>query len=796
MILDAARVFRFLAARPGFGAVVLVTLALGIGAPTAVFSVVHAVLLRPLPYPEADRLVQFRMEARTPRGTIAFDAVPASAAIDWASQSATLAALSLYNDRALTLSTPDGPRRLNGIAATPNLFELLGIPPAIGRPFAAASRDTREVVLSHRTWREYFASSPSIVGTSIVFDGEPYRVTGVMPEWFRFPSAEAAFWVPVLFDAGGSRGMLQPAIARLRPDATLPAVLEEGRRMVAEGGDGRVEHTLLVRSLQDQLVGGVTRVLWILLGAVTVVAIIATTNVALLLLVRGAGRAHEFSIRLALGAGRGQLARQLFIEAAMLALIGGVAGVALAAVLLRVLLRFAPPEIPRLEEVTLNAPVLAFALAVTAVASVVFGMLSAGRTLAIDPVRSLGGADREESRLFSGRSVHRRMNVLAAAELALTMVLLVGAGLLLRSFVALVLVDQGFTSRGALALRVSLPSSRYPGEAARFAFHDRLLERLKQLPNVEAAGLITSMPNRQATGRFDFAANELPPLNPFNTETAEVRMASDGFFEAMGIRLRGGRAFTAADRPGAEPVVILSEQLARKYFPDRDAVGQVLYSHAAGTVRVVGVAANVRPAAGGDPSPSVYLPLRQNSGSLQWQSAMNVIVRGRNPAAIATDVRTLVLSLDPEVPTYTVRTLDEEVSSLVAGPRFVAMVLGAFAGAALVLAAIGVYGVMAWSTGQRTREIGVRVALGATRAQVLGLMMRDGLVVVAAGLGVGLLLAIGVSRTLIGLLYEVQSMDPVALISTAALLAIAGLTAAYLPARRATRINPTEALRN
>jgi putative ABC transport system permease protein len=793
---DAARVFRFLRARPGFGVIVLVTLALGIGAPTAVFSVVNAVMLRPLPYPDAGRLVQFRIEsrgARAPNRTIVFDALPASVALQWATESAAFESMALYNDRALTLSAGDGPERLTGIAATPNLFELLGVAPARGRTFEPRTVDMREIVLSDRTWRRFFAADPAVVGSPVTLDGEQYRIAGVMAPGFKFPTAEAAFWVPLRLDAGGGRGMLLPAIARLKPLASVAEVSAEGARALAAAG-GRDTQTLFVRTLQEQLVGGVGRVLWILLAAVSVVAVIATTNVALLLLVRGAGRAHEFSIRLALGAGRLQLARQLLVEAATFAALGGLGGLLLAAGFLRVLLRFAPPALPRADEIALDAPVLVFALSMTMLSTLVFGLLSAGRTMAVDPVRTLAGGG-VESRLGGGRPARRRMNALAAAALALTTILLAGAGLLLRSFVSLVLVDQGFDSTGALALRVSLPAARYAGAAPRLAFHERLLERLRHLDGVRSAGLVTSMPNRQPTGRFDFNAGGLQPFDPMGMKTAEVRMATDGFFEAMGIPIVSGRAFQPADRAGSEAVVIISEQLARSSFPGGDAAGKLLYSHAAGTLRVVGVARDVRPADGGEPAAAAYLPLRQAFDSLEWLSTMNVLVRGGNPGALASAVRALVLSLDAEIPTYTVRTLGDEVSSLVAGPRFVAIVLGAFAGAALVLATIGVYGVMAYSAARRTREIGVRVALGATRAQVLRFMMLDGAIVVAVGLSAGILLALALSRTLTGVLHELQSMDLLGLAPVAVLLAAAGLLAAYVPARRATRVSALDALR-
>src|SRR5688572_27938104 len=310
---------RLLARQPGFAAVAILTLALGIGAPTAIFSTVHAVLLRPLPYVDAGRIVRFRIESRSPSGNVAFDALPVAEALRWIDNTSTLEMMAIFNDIAKTLTTSDGPVRLNGLSATPNLFALLGTAPAAGRSFDAATRETRQIVLSHSTWRRYFNSNPAIVGTSITLDGQAFSVTGVMPEAFAFPTPDTAFWVPVLLESGGGRGMLLPAIARLRPDATVSSVAAEGQRIITEGDDPRIQQTLVARTLQDQMVGRYSRILWVLLAAVALVSVIATVNIALLLLTRGASRAREFSIRLALGAGRGRLVRQLFVEGLTLA---------------------------------------------------------------------------------------------------------------------------------------------------------------------------------------------------------------------------------------------------------------------------------------------------------------------------------------------------------------------------------------------------------------------------------------------------------------------------------------------
>lgn len=795
---DVALALRQLARQRGFAAVALLTLALGIGAPTAIFSAVHAVLLRPLPYADAERIVRFRIESQSPRGRAGFDALPVSEALQWAADTATIEQMALFDDTAKTLTTPEGPVRLIGLSATPNLFALLGTAPTAGRPFDAGTRDVRQIVLSHSTWQRYFGADPSIVGTSIVLDSQSFLVTGVMPKAFAFPTTETAFWVPVLLESGGGRGMLLPAIARLRSGATLDAVVTEGQLHLSDGGDRRVQSTLSARTLQDQMVGRYGRVLWVLLAAVALVSVIATVNIALLLLTRGASRSREFSIRLALGAGRGRLVRQLFVEGTTLAVLGGLAGLIVGKLALAALAQIAPPDLPRLDEAGLDPLVLTFTAVLVVVASVAFGVLSAGRVATIDGVRALARAVTESS-LVPVVVPRRKLNALAAAELALTVVLLVGAGLLLRSFVTLVLVDQGFDSRNALAVQVTLPLARYPGPEARLAFHERLLEQARGLAGVSHVGLTTAMPNRQPTGRFAYdPVGSSMFTDPMTLQVAEVRMVTAGFLEAVGLPVLAGRTFADGDSEGSEPVMVLSKRLARLHFPDRDPVGAMLYSES-GSRRVIGVVGDVVPAQtaeGGASDPAAYIPLRQSKEVLSWMATVTLVFRGTGATTQAGLVRAMVSSLDPEMPIFNVRTLDDEVAGLVAGPRFSATALGLFALVALVMAAVGVYGVMAYNASRRTREIGVHMALGATPAQVLRVIVRDGVLVVFVGLAAGLLAAMWLAQSLTGLLHQVTPADPVALVTVALLLSAVGLVAVLIPAWRATRVSALAALRH
>jgi putative ABC transport system permease protein len=794
---DTAHAFRLLTRRPAFALTAIATLALGLGAPTTIFSVVHAVLLRPLPYPDADRIVRFRIESRTPRGQqIAFDALPVSTALQWAATSDTLDSIALYNSVARTFTTPDGPVRLTGLSTTANLFDLLGTRPLIGRTFEAGDRDIRQLVLSHQTWLQYFDGSAAVIGTLVTMDGQPHRVLGVMPRDFEFPSPETSFWTPVVLDGGGSRGMILPAIGRTKPAATLAAVSEEGRRALGNDGDAIERQTLIVRTLQEQMVGEVSRILWVLMAAVSLVSVIATVNISLLLLTLGASRAREFSVRLAMGASRARIIRQVSVEGLVLATAGGVAGLLFAWLFLQALVNIAPPDVPRLHQTGFDLQVLAFNAGLVLLASFVFAILSAGSVVTGDAVRALTGSS-IESRLFGTAASRRRLNTLAGAELALAVVLLVGAGLLLRSFVALVFVDHGFDPRGSLAAQVTLPSARYPSPTARMDFHDRLLAHLNAVPSIEHAGMITAMPNRQPTGRFAYdpvGTSEFP--DPFTMDVTEVRMATEGCLEAMGVPLRSGRTFLPSDVEGAEPVMVITEELARHHFKDADPIGRMLYS-GSGDRRIVGVVGNVRPvvSVGVQKNPSVYLPLRQSLDIFEQFATMSIVVRGRDPEALGRELRSIVRSMDPELALFNVRTMQAEASSLVAGPRFTATVLALFAAVALVMAAVGVYGVMAYAAARRTREIGVRVALGATRVQVLRLILKDGLLVVALGLTAGLVAAAWLARALTGLLHDVAPADPVALASVAGLLSIVGVLAVYVPARRATQMSAMNALR-
>lgn len=780
---DARQALRQLARRPGFAAAAILTLILGLGAPTAVFSIVQAVLLRPLPYADADRIVRFRIEAQSPRGRAGFDALDVSVALEWAATSTTLEGIALYNDRAMTLSTNDGPVRLAGLSATPNLFEILATSPLTGAVFSATDRDVRQVVFSHQIWQQHFDGDRGIVGRLVTLDGHPHRVTGIMPAGFDFPSPETAFWVPVVLDSAGSRGMILPAIGRLTPGSTPVAVAAEGQRHLNDQSMSQVVNTLVVRTLHEQMTGNVRGVLWLLMAAVSLVSVIATVNIAMLLLTRGTSRAREFMIRTSLGADRRRLIRQVTVEGLVLATMGGLGGLLFASGAAAVLVHLAPPELPRLHETSFDAGVLGFTALLVVTASIIFGVMSARRV--------------SGTRLTAPAASRQRLNVLAAGEFALATVLLVGAALLIRSFLGLVLVDHGFDPSRRVAMQITLPSARYPSPEARMAFHDQLLESLRSVDVIRHIGLITAMPHRQPTGRFayDPEGRAMFP-DPFAMKLTEVRMTTEGFFDAMGIPLLQGRTFSAADVPGTEPVMVISESMARQHFPDGDALGRMLYSES-GDRLVIGIVGDVRSAVVDalQHDPSSYLPIRQDLDVFRQFATMSVVLESESPSTAIAEVRRVVRMLDPDMPLFNVRRLSDEVAGLTAGPRFTATVLGLFAAVALVMATVGVYGVMSYSTAQRTREIGVRVALGATRGQIMHLVLRDGVTVVGAGLLCGLMAAWSTTRVLAGHLPDLEVTGPGSVIVVGLLLSSAGLTAAFIPALRATRVSVLAALR-
>ncbi len=792
LLQDLRFALRTLLRSPAFAGVATLTLALGIGAVATLFSVVDGVLLRPLPFREPDRLVAVSPALLRGEYVLARD------------RSRSFAELGGYQAGVgFGLSGGGEPERVTGAYASTNLFAALGAEPLLGRGFAAGEDQPGRggvVVLGHGLWRRRFGADPAVVGRTVTLDGQPRTVVGVMPAEFRFPSAETELWVPVSLDpaphaVGALWGMGGfQAVGRLAPGATPRQALAElgalARAMRAENPlwtpPEPYRADAAVVPLRDAVVGEVRPTLLVLLAAVGFVLLIACANVANLLLARGLGRGREMALRSALGAGRGRLVRQLLTESLVLALAGGAAGLLLATWGLRWLVAALPADTPRLAEVALDGRVTALALGATLLTGVAAGLFPAWRVTRSE----LQGPLREGAGAGGGR--RRLSGVLVAAEIGLAMVLVVGAGLLIRSVRALVAVDPGFRTERVVSARIDPPESLYGDPARQRAFYAEVLGRVQALPGVGAAGLTSQLPLGGEPSPWATAVEGVT-LDPNALPMFDRRAVTPEYLRTLGVRLVRGRAFTAADREGAPPVALVDEAAARRFWPGEDPVGKRIgHPWANDWMTVVGVVAEVRSAGlAGEQNPAYYAPFAQKPGA-----GMTLVARTTSsPEALAGSLRAVVAGVDPQVPVSRVRAMDEWIAESVARPRLTAVLLGAFAGLALLLGAVGVYGVIAYTVGERTREIGLRIALGAGVGDVVGMVLRQGALLAAAGIGAGLLASLAATRALAGLLYGVTATDPLTFAVVPAVLAAAALLATWLPARRASRVDPMTALR-
>jgi predicted permease len=794
---DARHALRQLRTAPGFAAVALLTLALGIGANTAIFSVVYGVLLRPLPYAESERLVRVFETSEGSRNTVS----PPNF-LDWRAQGTAFASLAALSDETVSLARQGAdPERVSSAAVTANLFDVLGTRALLGRTFAReddAWGSARVVVVDEALWRRAFGADPALLGRSLTLDGEAYTVIGIVPHGTGFP-ADAELFTPLRLDPAELPTMRGAhylrVVGRLKPGVTVEQAGSEMatimRRLEQQYPDQNTGAGTAVQGLRDVLTQEVRVPLLVLLGAVGLVLLIACVNVANLLLARGVGRAGEIAVRAALGAGRGRIARQLLTESVALALLGGVLGAGLAVLGTRAFVHLAPGDVPRLDAVRVDGTVLLATLAMAIVVGALAGLgpaLQSGRS-------DLNRVLREGGRGAVGRRL-RAVEGLAVAEMALAVTLLVGAGLLVRSFDKLRAVDPGFRPERVLTFDVSLPSASYEPVERKRAFADALLARLRALPEARDVAVAFGLPMCGVSFglTFDIASRPLPPAQQPATS---VRFASPGYFAALGIPLVRGRAFTADDRGGAPPVLVINETAARRFFPGRDPIGErVALGMTRDSVRlggeIVGVVGDVHDfGLDAEAQPQMYAPFDQ------WpMSYLSVVVRTTGePTALAAAARRIVRELDPTLPVARLTTLEQSVAESVARPRFYMLLLGSFAATALVLAAVGVYGVIAYAVGRRTREIGVRLALGATAAQVLRGVVGRALALGLAGLVLGTLGAVAATRLMRGLLFGVGPTDPLAFgVAAVALLAVA-VAAAWVPARRAARVSPVAAMR-
>ena len=802
LIGDFRHAIRGLRRSPGFAIGTALTLGLGIGLNTAIFSVFDAVLLRPLPFAEPDRLVRV-WSSKPDRGLLRFS-VSVPDFEDWKQQSKSFERLgSFQRQQDLTLTGIAEPERIQGSRVSVDLFALLGVKPLLGRLFSAdedgAGAADRPLVLSHALWLRRFGGDSSIVGRVLSLDSEPWTVVGVMPEDFFVPGTPAAVWMPMGSDpAATDRGDRHlRVLGRLKAAASIDAARQDlatiAQRVEAQFPGSNSGWGVALLPLPDAVLGAEFRTaVKILFGAVGIVLLIACVNVATMVLGRSAARARELAVRTALGAGSRRLGRLLLTEGLVLGLAGGAIGLFLAFALVELLHAVAPPSLPRLDEVAVNGAVLGVAALLSVGCGIGFGLVPLARASRVELTRVLREGGRGVS---GGRSRHHTQRMLVVAEMTLAVLLLSGAGLLIRSLIRLQAVDLGFEAPRTLAVDLALPAARYPGlQPARF--YADLLERIRTLPGVRAASAISSVPLGGPNTGTSFAVQGRPLPDQKSMPDADYRFVTPGYFQQLSIPLLRGRDFTERDDSAGSRVVIISATVADRFWPGQDPVGaQVrLGDVVRGPVaEIIGVVGDVRHLSLETPEqrPMMYFPERR-AGS---PTMTLLVTTSGNPADLTPALRREVSTMDPGLPLGTVRTMDEVVDAVFAQRRFNVVVLGVFAAAALVLAGIGLYGVMAYAVSQRTHELGVRLALGAQRGEVVRMVLSESLRLVAGGVVLGLGGALLLNRMLSGLLFEVKPSDPASLLAASALLVGIALLGSFVPARRAARVDPMTTLR-
>jgi predicted permease len=806
---DVRFAVRTLARAPGFTAAIVLTLALGIGASTAIFTIVRGVLLRPLPYSEPDRLV--RIWEVSPRGD---DHNVASAGnfASWRAGARSFAVMGAHMAPYGVSLVGDGePIRINTADVTPSVMQTLGVRAALGRTFTPDDEagDGRSVVLSHPFWERRFGLDRNVIGRGVMLDGVAYTIAGVMPAGFEFPSADVDVWRAVTgshIDLSERRSHNWYVVARLAPGATVQSANTEMRTIAAslarEFPQFMTGYGANVVSMGDDLVASVRPLLLVLLAGATLLLLVACANIANLLLARAVGRRREIAVRGALGAGRARLVRQLMTESVVIALVGGTLGVAAATLLTRGLVALAPSDIPRLSGVEIDGTVLAYAFVTTLVSGMLFGLAPAIRLVAAD---RLGGPALQSvlraagDRGGSGRQGHAR-SFLLVAELAVSLVLLTGAGLLLRSASHLARIDYGYRLDGLVTAALDLPRARYDSSARHVAFYDQLMERVRQLPHVTGVASTTEGLGHSASMTFSFAIEGRPSRNASGREDPQpLRVVAADYFRVMGIPIRRGRAFAPTDRANTPDVVIVNESLARLLWPDRDPVGsRISFRGASGPwVEIVGIVGDTRANAADEaPVPAMYMPFSQKDWN--WMSWSTLVVRtdgAGDTEALRTALRDAVWQLDAQLPIQRIASAQELYRESVARRRFATVLTGAFAAAALILGMVGMYGVLSYGVLQRRREFGIRIALGARSGQVTAVVVREALTLAAVAVLVGTGVALALTRLLSDLLFEVSPSDPVTFVAVGALVSVVAVVASWFPARRATRIDPASTIR-
>ena len=788
---------RILVKAPAFSVLAIITLTLGIGANSAIFSVVNAVLLRPLPFPEPERLIVIKDENSKTGGTI--PSVSMGDFFDWKSRSRSFAGLAAYSGWPITLLESDQPEVIPGARVTDDFFNTLQVQPLLGRAFTPDEFKTggNVVMLSHRLWQRRFGGDPSVVGKTLAIENGRVAIIGVMPPEFKLP-AWAEAWSPVAQNSGEMRlraSRYFETVARLKPNVTAVQAEAEMRTIAAnlasQYPESNANWSVRLAPLRETLVGDVRSALLILFGAVGLVLLIACSNVANLLLTRATTRHRELAIRVALGASRWRIIRQLIVESLLLSGIGGALGVLLARWGVGMMILLLPKDLrpPRIEEAHVDPVVLGFTFAVALVASVVLGLIPGWRTSRPDLQDSLKESGR--SATIGGR-LQRMRGTLVVAEIALTLVLLAGAGLLIKSLVKLQHVELGFNPQRLLVVSVGASMAKYSQPQLRGAYFERLAGQIQTVPGVQSVAT-TSCPPLMYTMYFPFAIEGR--ANPNEVPQAWFGSVSLNYFRLMQIATLEGREFNDRDRAGAPNVVIINETMRRHYFAGENPIGKHLtvnYLDAPIMLEVVGVVSDIKQKSLGDPANAqIYLSYLQ----FPWFSTALMIRTDADPNTLITPVQRALRSIDPAQSGSGAKTMEQLLSDSVAQPRFYSLLLGIFAALALVLAAIGVYGVISYSVAQRTHEIGIRMALGAEPRDVLGLVVNQGLRLTLIGLALGLASALVMTRVMKSMLFDVSTTDPAIFAGIAGIMFMVALLACYLPARRATRVDPLVALR-
>jgi putative ABC transport system permease protein len=797
---------RMLAKSPAFTIVAVMTLALGIGANTAIFSVVNAVLIRPLPYKEPERIVMV-WEDNRPRSRNQNVVSPANFQ-DWQEQNSVFEEMVAFIDTPINLTGTDNPEELSAQNVTINMFSMLGVSASIGRTFLPEDgRPESEdvVILSYGLWARRFGSDPGVIGNKISLNANPYTVIGVMPPDFKFfikqgslSSKQADVWLPVSFSPQSRvrRGRAWTAAARLKDGVTLEQARSEMNSIAASLEEQYPNFNknwgVNLVPIHEQLAGEIRPALLVLLGAVGFVLLIACANVANLLLARAAARQKEMAIRSAMGAGRMRIVSQLLTESLLLAGLGGVTGLALAYWGTRLLISMSPKDLLGIDSIGLDYRLLGFTLAVSLITGVIFGLapaIQASRTNLNNPLKEGG-----RSAATSGSK--RLRNIFVVTEIAMAIVLLVGSGLMIRSVMQLQSVSPGFNPDNLLTVKMLLPGSRYGEAHQRITFFRQTLERVRSLPGVRSASAVSFLPFADLGAATSFLIVGQPEPPPGENHTTDVRVIDPDYFNTMGIQLLRGRTFTDQEATEARHVIIVNESLARNHFPDEDPLGKKLIVHMMNEPvpsEIVGVVKDTKHAGlDKEPRAMVYWPHPELS-----YSGMALVIRSeQDPLSLAAAVQSEVQSIDRDQPIADIRTMEQLLAASIARSRFSMLLLTVFAAVALLLAGVGIYGVMSYTVTQRTHEMGIRMALGAQGLDVLRLVIGQGMAVALAGVTIGVAGAFALTRLMSSLLFNVSATDPFTFAGIAVLVAVVALLSCYVPARRASRVDPAVALRH